>query len=569
MAFGESARGSSCGGCSGARRSRRRCNSLSPTQQSEALGTKLTSDQAIQVGVGAVTDVQGAILTAPKVDFVRSAGADTSRPGELILGGSANTTQTSHTEKTTTAGVYQELSGQGETKQTLNQTQFNGKVNVATGINTTVLIPEGDLKNQVQALSQQPGMAYIGELAKDPRVNWQQVKLAYDKWDYSQEGLTPAGAAILAIAIAAYTGGLGAELLGGTAGTAATATTAATQATLMGSIVLGAAANAGFAALSASAGVSFVNNGGDLGKTFKDLGSSQNVKGMLTAMATAGVLTELGSTTTATGQTGANAQAVSTTQAVNDFSANLTRNVTNNLASAVVSSAINGKSLNEDALSTALTSAFISSGMAQAANSIGAASTGSSPSLNSYTQALAHALAGCVGGEASTSNSGGCSAGALGALVGELSAGCAKSTGAKDANALAFAKSMSAVAGALVGGPDGAAAVNVAVQMGANAAENNCIIHKCYLLIPKTESGLELSGKVGNGYYGQEKTLNALEKIGVAWRDSGASQSIVVTEISQEIGSTPGHKTHDEGASVDIRPIRTNGAGSLSYKDQN
>jgi len=60
----------------------------------------------------------------------------------------------------------------GSTSQTLNQTQINGKVNIATGIHTTVMIPEGDLKTQVQQLSQQPGMAYIGELAKDPRINW-------------------------------------------------------------------------------------------------------------------------------------------------------------------------------------------------------------------------------------------------------------------------------------------------------------------------------------------------------------------------------------------------------------
>jgi large exoprotein involved in heme utilization and adhesion len=201
----------SCDGVEGLTYSK--SSSTDSSIKSEALGTQLSSDEAVQIGVGAVTDVQGAILTAPKVDFVRSAGADTSKDGELILGGSTNTTQTSHTEKTTTAGVYQEMSGQGETKQTLNQTQINGKVNIASGINTTVVIPEGDLKTQVLQLSQQPGMAYIGELAKDPKVNWQQVKLAYDKWDYSQEGLTAAGAALLAIAIAAYTGGMGAEML--------------------------------------------------------------------------------------------------------------------------------------------------------------------------------------------------------------------------------------------------------------------------------------------------------------------------------------------------------------------
>jgi filamentous hemagglutinin len=248
-----------------------------------ALAPKLTSEEAIKLGVGTVTDVRGAIMTAPKIDIVRSAGADTSKDGELILGTSSNTTTTSHTESTTTAGVWAANSGNGSTTQTANQTQINGQVNIANGINTTVQIPEGNLKDQIAALSQQPGMGYLNDLASNPNIKWDQVKLAHDQWSYSQQGLTPAGAALLSIAIAVYTGGMGAELLGGTAGTAAT------QATLMGSTVYGAAANAGFAALAASAGVSFVNNGGDIGKTLKDMGSKDSVKNILIAMGTAGV----------------------------------------------------------------------------------------------------------------------------------------------------------------------------------------------------------------------------------------------------------------------------------------
>ncbi len=399
-----------------------------------------------------------------------------------------NTTQTSHTEKTTTAGVWQAQSGHGETSQTYNQTQINGQVNIATGIRTTVLIPEGDLKKQVEALSQQPGLAYLGELAKDPKINWQQIKLAQDNWSYSQQGLTPAGAALLSIAVAVVTNGMGTELVGTTTATAtgtattlggttlatttaATATTAASATTF----AAGAAINAGFSALAAQAGVSLVNNGGDIGKTLQELGSSQSIKNTLTAMATAGVLNALGSTPTATGQTGANAQAISTMQAVDKFAANLAQNVTNNLASAVVSSAINGKPLNEETLGTALSSAFITAGMAQAANSIGDATQNGT--LNAYTQAVAHALAGCVGGAATTGNSGGCSAGAVGAVVGELSANFATQNGMDSASALKLATTMSAAAGALVGGPDSAAAVNVASQMGANAALNNYLSH--------------------------------------------------------------------------------------------
>jgi hypothetical protein len=150
--------------------------------------------------------------------------------------------------------------------------------------------------------------------------------------------------------------------------------------------------------------------------------------------------------------------------------------VTNNMASAVVSSAINGKPLNEDTLSTALTSALITAGMAQTANNIGAATQNGT--LNAYTQAMAHALAGCVGGAATTGNSGGCSAGAAGAVVGELSATYALGQGMSDTATMNLAKTMSAVAGAMVGGPDSAAAVNVAAQMGANAAANNRLLHK-------------------------------------------------------------------------------------------
>jgi hypothetical protein len=151
------------------------------------------------------------------------------------------------------------------------------------------------------------------------------------------------------------------------------------------------------------------------------------------------------------------------------------QNVTNNMASAVVSSAINGTPLNEDTLSTALSSALITAGMAQTANNIGAATQNGT--LNAYTQALAHALAGCVGGAATTGNSGGCSAGAVGAVVGELTATYALSQNMSDAAIVNFAKTMSAVAGAMVGGPDSAAAVNVAAQMGANAALNNLMAH--------------------------------------------------------------------------------------------
>ena len=408
-----------------------------------ALGTKLTSEEAIKLGVGTVTDVRGAIMTAPKIDIVRSEGADTSKGGELILGTSSNTTETSHTESTTTAGVGKAESGHGSTTETANQTVINGKLNIGAGITTTVQIPEGNLKDQVAALSQQPGLAYLKDLANDPKIKWDQVKLAHDEWSYSQQGLTPAGAALLSIAVAVASGGAAAGFVHSLGFTGATA----------------AGMTAGMTAMASSAAVSFVNNGGDIGKTLKDLGSKDSIKNIALAMVTAGVLSELNT-----------AMGLDKVTVKDDFTANLGKAVVNNLANAGVTSAITGTSL-EDNIKTGLVSAFISAGSGQAANTIGDLTQDSQ-----VLKALAHALAGCMAGGASGGKQG-CESGAIGAVVGELAAQWYDPNGTKPPkDTLDFVKVVSAAAGAITG--DGSAAsVSTAVMTGVNAAMNNRLMH--------------------------------------------------------------------------------------------
>lgn len=76
-----------------------------------------------------------------------------------------------------------------------------------------------------------------------------------------------------------------------------------------------------------------------------------------------------------------------------------------------------------------------------------------------------------------TGNGGGCGAGAIGAVVGELTAQYASSAGMTDpASITALARVMSATAGLLTSNGD-ATAVNVAASMGANAAQNNWDMH--------------------------------------------------------------------------------------------
>jgi adhesin HecA-like repeat protein len=433
---------------------------------SVSIGTKLVSNQKIEIGVGNKTELQGTQVEAPQIVFVKT---DPTKAGELILGASKDTTQTSHTEKSETAGVWQEQKGQGSTTQTLNQTLISGNVTFDNALKITVQIPKDvqatpggkALQGQLQELSNSSlastpqGLAYLEQLKANPNVKWDQIALANEKWSYSQAGLTPAGAALLSIAVAAYAPGL---------------STGITSAVGGGSIATG--LNAGFIALQSQAAVAMVNNGGDIGKTLEQLGSEQSIKNLLTVMVTAGALSNLNQTLGFNGQSGPGASGtngITTTQAANQFTNNLLKNVTNNVAGAALDSAINGKAFDEKTLSAALSSALITAGMAKGANVIGDAD------LNSFTNKLAHAALGCAGGAAM---GGSCKSGAVGAVVGELAAEYINPNAdpALKEQTLAFAKTMAAVAGVIVGGGEQLARGS---PKGSHEARDGCSQEQC------------------------------------------------------------------------------------------
>jgi hypothetical protein len=146
-----------------------------------------------------------------------------------------------------------------------------------------------------------------------------------------------------------------------------------------------------------------------------------------------------------------------------------------------MNSALTGKPFDEKSFANSLQGALINTGMAQGANEIGNAYTNQPsvlPALNDFTHKVAHAVLGCAAGAATAGNSSGCAPGAVGAVVGELTAEFAKKNGMSDAQALGLAKIIAATSGVIVGGGgDNAAAVNIAANTGANAAENNYLNH--------------------------------------------------------------------------------------------
>lgn len=385
--------------------------------------------------------------------------------------------------------AWQSASGSGRQDESTQYNKIDGELTL-NAARLNVQGSAGSLEQAAAALAQQPGLEWLGQLQADPalaaKVDWQKINEAHQSWQYNQQGLTPAGAAIITLIVALFTAGAGTAAAGsagtagagaaGAAGTATTATaaTATTGATWAGAY--GAAMTAAQGILMSQAAVTMINTGGNIGDTLKQMSSKDSVRALITAMVTAGAINALGSTINYSGSGGNIPPGqLGTPQMANDFTGNLLKNITNNLASATIDAAINGKPLNAETLADSLKSALITAGMAQGANSIGDAKV--TGDLNAFTHKVAHAILGCAAGAAM--DGGSCATGAVGGIVGELAAEFYNPTGTGNkAQTEAFAKLMAGVAGAMVSG-DGndAGAVNVAAATGGNAAANNYLKH--------------------------------------------------------------------------------------------
>ena len=185
---------------------------------------------------------------------------------------------------------------------------------------------------------------------------------------------------------------------------------AGTVLTTTGTAFAGAVA-AGVTSLASTAAVSLINHQGDIGATLSELGSGQNMRGLLLTMATAGLSQGILSNIPLEG--GGTLASVNATSSPGLL---LARNAVQGITSAVLESAVMGTSL-EDALQHNLQSALINTVAAQGANTIGDAH------LNDTSRALAHALLGCAVGAANAGGSAGCAPGAAGAAIGEIVAG--------------------------------------------------------------------------------------------------------------------------------------------------
>ena len=319
------------------------------------------------------TTLGGAVIRAGVGDQARA-------DAKIILEGIKSSIHT-ETVSSSKSALWQKQAGRGSNIETLQLPSFTGPVAPVLSApgGYIVDIPKGNLKTEIEKLAKQPEYAYLKQLQVAKNVNWNQVQLAYDKWDYKQEGLTGAGAAIIALAVTVVTSGAGTGAALGLNGAAAAATDAA------------------FASLASQASVSLINNKGDVGKTLKELGRSSTVKNLVVAAATAGVADKIGASAL---------NNVSDKQWVN----NLTVNLANAGSASLINTAVNGGSL-KDNLEANILAALVNTAHGEAASKI--------KQLDQHYIAhkIAHAVAGCA---AAAANKGKCQDGAIGAAVGEI-----------------------------------------------------------------------------------------------------------------------------------------------------
>lgn len=323
-------------------------------------------------------------------------GEKARKDAQILLQGMKSLIQTEEHHKSSSM-VWQSMSGKGEVIENLTLPTFKGKQPVfhaAGGI--VVDIPKGKLKDEIVKLLAKPEYAYLKDLQTNEKINWNEVALAYDKWDYKQQGLTGAGAALIAIVVAVATYGAGSALAGTIAGTSLSAGSASA-----------AMANAAFSSLASQASIAVINNRGNMGAALKDLGHSSTVKQLATSVVTAGVASQIISS-----------MGLSNVTESNLLTDRLQVSLINAGTSAVVNTAINGGKLDK-ALENAIVAALAETLQGEAAQYIKGIKEGAN--VNTWYHEVAHKLAhAAVGCAAASASKGKCQDGAMGAALGEV-----------------------------------------------------------------------------------------------------------------------------------------------------
>ncbi|MGE8045414.1 DUF637 domain-containing protein [Pseudomonas monteilii] len=247
------------------------------------VGTDITTGSNMVLKSGADQLYQLATLQSERNITLDSGGAITFEAANDLH-------QESH-EKTNNNAFWVSSKGKGNTDETVRQSQLTAQgeiaINAVAGLKIDInQVNDETVSRSIDAMVKaDPQLAWLKAAEQRGDVDWRQVKEIHDSFKYSNSGLGPASQIIIAIVMAAVVGPMAAGAMGGATGGmvasgAITAETAAGVSAATGAVAAGAASKAT---------VSVVNNRGSLGAVFKDVTSSNAIKGYAVAGATAGL----------------------------------------------------------------------------------------------------------------------------------------------------------------------------------------------------------------------------------------------------------------------------------------
>ena len=268
----------------------------------------------------------------------------------------------------------------------------------------------GGVDGAVEALSKQPGLAWMAEIKNRDDVTWNAVQEAHRSWDFKAQSLNPAAAAMISMVVSAVMMNPAFTTTIATTNSAGTLVIQNVAVDIGGKLaasmgfahngIMAAALQAGMTSLASTAATSLVANKGDLGDVFKDLGSSDALRSLASSMISAGLLKGVGA------------------QLNIDFNAtDLPDRIKTAAFKVAVNSAVQGTVGGQD-LSDTLKNNLISAGTqvisGELSEQIG--NLHHAGEIPDAVRMLAHAAVGCGSGAVS----GNCAGGAAGAVAAEI-----------------------------------------------------------------------------------------------------------------------------------------------------
>ncbi len=87
--------------------------------------------------------------------------------------------------------------------------------------------PKTQIKRKILDPSKIPEYGYLNELAQNNQINWSEIILTQEQWNYTQQGLASEGAVIVALAVTVAMAKTGSGISAAVAGSAGSVTVGA------------------------------------------------------------------------------------------------------------------------------------------------------------------------------------------------------------------------------------------------------------------------------------------------------------------------------------------------------